>query len=459
MITSFAEGGPARVFAEQISTAGLGDHSYLIVVGEVAALVDPQRDGERFERLLDEHGARLTVVCETHIHNDYISGGWAIAQSHGADYCLPADSGATMPHRAMPDGAEHELGDWRLRALHTPGHTPHHASYVLVGPAGPVALFSGGSMLVGAVGRTDLVSLDLTESLTHLQYRSVNRLAGELPDPTSVQPTHGAGSFCVVGEVGEAGATVSTIELERRQNPALTAADEAAFVAQQLADPTLYPAYYEQMAPLNRAGAEPPPTAPVPRLDPEALAALASDVTVVDVRQPRDFAAGHLEGSINVPLSDDVATYVGWVLPWDAPLVLVATSEHDLAHVSLQLALIGIENVVGAVTDGLAAWSAARGELASYRVASFEDLADEHPADVLDVRDPVECSRFSIPGAVNIHVSQLAEREPEVATAPWVHCATGYRAAIAASILEGLDRCPVLVLDEIERYAASPARA
>ena len=447
--TSFTE-EPTRALAEQISTPGLGDHSYLVVVGDTAALIDPQRDIERFEERLAAHGARLSMVLETHIHNDYVSGGAALAHAHGAEYCLPAGTEATTEHRAMADGDACDLGaGWRLQAIRTPGHTPNHTSYVLHSPDGPVALFSGGSMLVGAVGRTDLLGPELAEPLARQQYQSVVRLATELPDPTSVQPTHGAGSFCVVGP---AGGTVSTIEIERDQNPALLAPDEDTFVEAQLANPTLFPAYYAHMAPLNRLGAEVPPVEPVPRLSAEALAALPPDTYIIDVRNSRAFAAEHIPGSLNVPLSDDVGTYVGWVVPWGAPMVVVTDGEHDLAHVRVQFARIGIDAVVGAVTDGLAAWRAADGALTSYRIVSFEELLVETPADILDVRDPVEHAERAVPGALNVHVSALEERAAELPTDPWVHCASGYRAAVAASMLERLGRRPVLVLDNFAHY-------
>ncbi|MFC2153287.1 hypothetical protein ACFLQ7_01480, partial [Actinomycetota bacterium] len=144
-------------FADQISTDSLGDHSYIVVVGSEAVAIDIQRDLERFDAVLDGIDARLVAVFETHIHNDYVSGGKRLADDHGAGYVLPANTGAPYDHTPLPDGESVPVGGWSMQAMHTPGHTFNHTSYVLVSPEGPVAIFSGGSLLVGAVGRSDLL--------------------------------------------------------------------------------------------------------------------------------------------------------------------------------------------------------------------------------------------------------------------------------------------------------------
>ncbi len=152
-----------RVLVEQISTPSLGDHSYLIVVDDSAAVIDPQIDIDRFRRAIERAGAKLRLVLETHVHNDYVSGGPGLAEAQGAEYILPADTGATVQHAPLADGEARPLGPWAIRAIHTPGHTPHHMSYALESPDGPVAVFTGGSMLVAAAGRTDLIGPDWTE--------------------------------------------------------------------------------------------------------------------------------------------------------------------------------------------------------------------------------------------------------------------------------------------------------
>ncbi|HJM75762.1 MAG TPA: MBL fold metallo-hydrolase, partial [Dehalococcoidia bacterium] len=321
----------AGVFARQISTFDLGDHSYVVVVGDRAAVIDPQRDVERFDDALSETGARLVAVFETHMHNDYVAGGRILADRHGATCYVLAGSEATFEHEAPSDGDRVAIGEWQLAAMLTPGHTPTHTSYCLLSPAGEaVAVFSGGSMLVDAIGRSDLLGPDLAGGLARQQFHSGHRLVGELPDAASGQPTHGAGSFCAITTTGDG--TRSTIERERLQNPVLTAADEDSFVQEQLAGATLFPAYYARMAPLNRAGPGPIVDAPLPRLSPDELAAVDDATWVVDVRISLLVGAGHFPGSTNVPASDDLDAYVGWIVPWGASIVLVTSDDAELAQ-------------------------------------------------------------------------------------------------------------------------------
>lgn len=432
----------ADAIVHQVSTPGLGDHSYVVTVGSTAIVIDPQRDIARFESLLD--GMTLVGVFETHVHNDYASGGPTLARSHHCGYVLPVGTGATVAHNAIAPGDTVEVGSMTLRAIATPGHTPHHLSYALYSGDESVAVFTGGSMLVGAVGRCDLISPDLTDELVRAQYRSVNQLAADLDDPSLVVPTHGAGSFCSASAVSD---TTSTIKLEKGRNPALTCPDEDTFAAVQLAGYQLYPSYYSEMGPLNAAGAPPMPSLDRPHLSPMQLAALGTPA-LIDVRPATTYAEGHLIGSINVPYSDEVATYVGWLVPIETPIVLIADDVEQCRDVTLQLGRIGFDNVAGFVPDGLAAWRDADLPLATSRVATFGDLFDEDPSTVLDVRDPVEFADGSLPGALNVHVGNLGERMADIPEGEvWVHCASGYRASAAVGLLERAGRSPVLVKD------------
>jgi glyoxylase-like metal-dependent hydrolase (beta-lactamase superfamily II) len=221
-----------------VETTSLGDRSYLAHDGEVAVVVDPQRDIDRMQAVAAGNGVRITHVLETHVHNDYVSGGLELARAAGATYVLPAGSGAAFDHTSVRDGDVLEIGAMRVRALHTPGHTHHHVSYALADAAGRVqAAFTGGSMLHGATGRTDLVGPDDTVELTHAQFRSVRRLAAELPADAAVLPTHGFGSFCSATPTsGES----STVGEQARVNPALTL-DEQDYVETLLAGLGAYP--------------------------------------------------------------------------------------------------------------------------------------------------------------------------------------------------------------------------
>ncbi|MCH7907134.1 MAG: MBL fold metallo-hydrolase [Chloroflexi bacterium] len=462
MIIEFP-GAPDRTYTVQIPTPSLGDYSYLVVSGDEAALVDPQLDIDRFERILADSGARLRWVFETHMHNDYVSGGKALAELHGAGYVLPAGCGATFDHSPISDGDSRPLGRCTLRAMHTPGHTPHHTSYVLELPArdgsnndpdgGAAAVFSGGSMLVGAVGRTDLLGPHLAEELAHAQYRSVNKMADLLPDPTAVEPTHGAGSFC--SATPAASESTSTIGVEKTRNPALTERDEDTFVAQQLAGYGMFPSYYAHMGPANRAGeALPDPVSP-PRLTPHEVTDAAGPATLVDLRDPLVFAAGHVPGSVNVPMSVDAGAYIGWALPWNSDLVLVSDRPENIKDVQVQLHRMGVRSVVGVVDDGLAAWRAEGRPVASYRVATFRELAEERPGSVVDARDPLEVGGSTLPGAVNIHFSRVMDEMERIGPGTvWVHCQSGYRASIAASLLARADREVVLIADDLSNRVA-----
>ncbi|MEK7253071.1 MAG: MBL fold metallo-hydrolase [Actinomycetota bacterium] len=433
------------VTVHQISTRSVGDHSYVILAGDTAAVIDPQRDIDRLTGLFGS--ASLNAVMETHVHNDYVSGGALLASGYGSRYLLPSGSGASVRHDAVVDGDRIDIADgWHLRALHTPGHTPHHTSYALVSGGGELVVFTGGSMLVGAVGRTDLVNPNLTDGLTRDQYRSVRRLAEILGDTVVVAPTHGAGSFCAAGPVG---GPTSTIAEERTRNPALVIDGIDEFVAAQRAGYGLIPAHYRHMAPINQAGATPVPTSP-PVRSPEYVASFAG--RVVDMRFTPSFAAGHIPGSISIPYSAEAAIYVAWVLPWRTPVILISDSPPITSAMCLDLARIGYDAVDGVVIDGLAAWRAAGHPEEQSRVASFAQLAKDSGVRVLDVRDPHEAT-FVIPGATRIHFSELGTADFDDADGPvWVHCSAGYRSVIAASILNARGIEAVAITDLLSAY-------
>jgi len=227
-----------------IETSSLGDRSYIVTGAGATVVVDPQRDIDRVLNLVAESGARISHVLETHVHNDYVSGGLALSRASGAEYVVPAGDELGYPARPVSDGDVVDAGTFTLRALHTPGHTEHHISYELIDGGGrTVGVFSGGSMLFDSTGRTDLVGPEHTRSLTVAQYRSVRRLADELPDDAALFPTHGFGSFCAASSAGREN---SAIGEQCSANPALTQ-DEQDFVDDLLANLSEFPAYYAQM--------------------------------------------------------------------------------------------------------------------------------------------------------------------------------------------------------------------
>lgn len=431
-----------------IETPSLGDRSYLLISGTAAAAIDPQRDVGRFEAVLRERDVRLTHVFETHVHNDYVTGGLELARRAGAEYVLAWAEQVAYEHTGAGDGDEFAVGAVVVRALHTPGHTPTHLSYVVIENGRPVAVFTGGSLLYGTVGRTDLVGSDHTVALTRAQFSSARRLAGELPGEVGVLPTHGFGSFCSAQSTS--GVTSSTIAEERLTNLALTLDDEDAFVERLLSGLTAYPRYYAHMAPINRGG-----PAAIDLTPPEPVGAVEirrrvhAGEWVVDLRSRQAFASAHLAGTLNFEAGNSFATYLGWTVRWGMPITLVGDTQEQVAEAQLQLARIGIDRPAGAAAGGLAAWGAG-GEIRTYRRATFAELAGAGDnVGVLDVRRPDEWAESRIDGAVHVPLYELEARLAEVPDGEvWVHCATGYRAAIAASLLDRAGRKVVAIDDD-----------
>jgi glyoxylase-like metal-dependent hydrolase (beta-lactamase superfamily II)/rhodanese-related sulfurtransferase len=426
-------------------TPGLGDNSYLLASGDEAVVVDPQRDAWRFLAAAEARKLRVRYVLETHVHNDYVSGALEIRAAAAAEIAAPARGKYEFSHRAMAEGEEVRIGALRLVAWETPGHTPEHIAWLVYeeGRADPVAVFGGGSLIVGSAGRTDLLGPDVTDGLTRAQFRTLKRLAA-LPPAVQLLPTHGAGSFCTAS-VGSMDRT-STIGDEIRTNSALAARDEDSFVRQQLSGLRAYPAYYAHMAPINRAG--PAVLGRLPRvgtLAPELVARrMEAGTWVIDARERGAFAAAHLPGALNVELDSSFGTYVGWVTPFNSPLILVLPEPtgEALVEAVTQLVRIGYERVEGVLDGGLQAWQSGGRPTRSYPTAGVDDLCHAYlegrPIQVLDVRQSVEWETGRVPGSRHIHLGELPARLAEIPRQAevWTACASGHRAAIAASLLD-----------------------
>jgi hydroxyacylglutathione hydrolase len=439
-----------------VQTPALGDRSYLIHGGAEAVVVDPQRDMARILAIAEDRGVRITHVLETHIHNDYVTGGLALARQTGAAYVVAASEEVSFERIAVRDKDQIVAGSLMVTAMHTPGHTPGHLSYVLGETGGgPVAVFTGGSMLYGAVGRTDLIGPEQTERLTRAQYRSVRRLAAELPDEVAVYPTHGFGSFCSATPTS---GTSSTIGNERQVNVALRSG-EAAFVEELIAGLSAYPRYYAHMGPMNRRGPEACDPEPPGHADPAELRRrIDAGEWIVDLRERRAFARAHVAGTISVELGDSFSTYLGWTIPWGTPLTVIGDTPKQVAEAQLQLTRIGIDQLAAAAT-GPAGALAPDGNISSYRVTDFGGLVGEWDRPglvVLDVRRPDEWRAGHLARAVHIPFWEIESRAAEVpAGEVWVHCASGFRASIGASILDRAGRRVVYIDDDWENAVRS----
>ncbi|TMU88885.1 MBL fold metallo-hydrolase [Streptomyces sp. DASNCL29] len=440
-------------FVDTLEFEGLGNRSYLAGGPKAAVVVDPPRDVDQLIATAARRGVRIAYVAETHVHNDYVSGGLELARLTGARYLVPADAHVSFPRTPVTDGDTSEVDEHLvLRAIATPGHTPHHTSYALEEDGRAVAVFTGGSLLIGTVGRPDLVDPRLTEHLARAQHTSAHRLAATLDDEVPVLPTHGFGSFC---SASQAEGDATTIGEERTSNDAFTL-DVDTFVKRVLAGLEDVPAYYTHMGPANAAGPAPVDLTPPEPADAAQIAErLAAGEWVVDLRGRVAFADGHVAGSFNFEGTGKPATYLAWLIPWGKPVTLLADTPAQIADAQRELTRVGIDRPAAAATGDPATWVRAGERLASFPRARFADLADvsERGEDVvvLDVRRDSERANGFVEGSVHIPLHELHGRVGEVPDGTvWVHCAGGMRAAIAASLLDATGRRVVAIDDGFE---------
>jgi glyoxylase-like metal-dependent hydrolase (beta-lactamase superfamily II) len=427
-----------------IRTSGLGDATYLVAHQGIGVVVDPQRDIARFESAATDGGVEVRFVLETHLHNDYVSGGRDLAKRTGAELVIPAAGAVAYDHRPAFHLEDLDGGPLTVRPIHTPGHTPEHMSYLILIDGEPIAVFSGGSLLVGSAGRPDLLGFERAEQLARLQYISVNRLA-ELPDDVGLYPTHGEGSFCTATGAGK---STSTIGAEKLDNPVLHYPDADAFVKGQLGGLQPYPDYYAYMGPINLMGPTPLPHTTVPEL---GAGEVPPDAAIVDMRPRAAFAAGHIPGSLGIEFDDQVGVWAGWLLPFDQPVVLVADRGQDVVEAVAQFGRIGFDHVAGVLYD-VAGWSESNGPLDSYRQETAQELsariaAGETPQ-IVDVRAPNEWEASRIEGSQWRYVPDIREGMPAgLDPEQEVHliCRTGNRATIAASLVIEAGFTPIVV--------------
>ena len=446
-----------------IDSRGLGDRSYVVHDGVSALVVDPQRDIDRVEQVLAEHGVTVTHVAETHIHNDYVTGGLELARKHGATYVVPGD--VELDYLAEPfvlavkDGDTFAVGEFEVTAIHTPGHTPHHISYSAQKDGHPGAVFTGGSMLFGSVGRPDLVAPDLTEKQAHDQWRSVQRLASDLPEETGVFPTHGFGSFCSATQA--AGGYESTVQKEKLGNPALTQSEDE-FVKVLLDGLDVFPAYYAHMGPANAAGPADVDLAFPKPADPEALrAAIAAGEWIVDLRSREVFSQGHIPGSVNFDLDGAFINYLAWMMPWGTPVTLVGATTEQVEAAMRELARVGIQTPRRQAVGDVANWIPEGEAPATMRRVDFAALKKEWEANseamVIDTRQIKEWEAGHVEGAVFIPFYEIMDRLNDIPRNQdvYVYCGSGYRASAVASMLANLGYDRVVHVDDMFSNAAA----
>jgi len=425
-----------------LETPGLGDRSYVVHDGEHALVVDPPRDIDRIEHLVAEHGLTVTHVAETHIHNDYVTGGFELARRHGAVYLVPGDVDLAYLGQAnvvaVHDGDTVAVGSFEVAVLHTPGHTPHHVSFAVSRDGHPGSVFTGGSLLYGTVGRPDLVAPDLTVKQAHDQWHSARKLVDTLPDETAIYPTHGFGSFC--SSIQTAGVQTNIGE-EKGINPALTQA-ERDFVDVLLAGLDVFPAYYAHMGPANAAGpADVDLSLPAPAEPDELRRRIDAGEWVVDLRSRELFAAGHVAGALNFDLDGAFINYLAWMIPWGTPVTLLGATTEQVAAAQRELVRVGIDRPAAQAVGGPVFWLEDGEPTASIRRVTFEQLRSElveQPSAILvDTRQVLEWEAGHVEGALFMPFYDVLDRMLEVPrdVPVYVYCGSGYRASAVASLL------------------------
>jgi glyoxylase-like metal-dependent hydrolase (beta-lactamase superfamily II)/rhodanese-related sulfurtransferase len=439
---------------------GLGNSSYLVDLGDGGALVvDPERDPRPYLGELERRRLRARFVVETHLHADFVSGARELVAS-GAELLAPSGSALTHPHRPLNDGDEIAIGGLSLQVIATPGHTPEHLSYLLADGQEQIGLFSGGTLMSGGVARTDLLSSEQTEPLARAAYKSIRERLLTLPDDLVVYPTHGAGSFCSVG--GEGSERTTTIGAEKRTNPLLVGdPDEQTFVDRLVAGYGSFPPYFLELREVNRQGptVRGTPLPDLPQLSVSQLdTAISNGAELVDVRDVRTFAQGHIPRSLSNPWRSQFATWLAWLVARETPIVFVADSSVDRQDLTWAALTVGFERIVGELGGGVAAWAAAGRQVSTIPVV---DSPDHHEQAILDVRQESEHNAGHVPGAIHIELGQLAEVADQVPMGEvLVHCGHGERAMTAASILTraGHDNVTVFAgaLQELGPLTAEP---
>jgi glyoxylase-like metal-dependent hydrolase (beta-lactamase superfamily II)/rhodanese-related sulfurtransferase len=431
---------------EQYYLNCLSHASYLIgdETSGRAVVVDPQRDVSAYVDDAERHGLAIERVVETHVHADFVSGHLELAARTGATICYGEAARMEIPITRLRDGERLSLGDIELEVRATPGHTPESISIVVRehhGDAVPYGVLTGDTMFIGDVGRPDLLASEglSPDEMARQLYRSLHRRLLTLPDETRVYPAHGAGSACGKKLSSE---TSSTIGDQRRQNYALQPMSEEDFVALVTEGQPVRPAYFSYDARQNREGHSllSENELPQPLTLDAVLDLQRAGAVILDTRSPADFAAGHLRGALNVGLQGRFAEYAGDVIRPEQTIVLACDQGTEL-EAKVRLGRIGFDAVAGQVHEAIrvllenpslveVSSRLNASELAA-RLQEVPDLV------VVDVRNAGELGRGVIPGFVHIPLAALMDRldelEPDLPTV--VHCASGYRSSIAASLL------------------------
>jgi hydroxyacylglutathione hydrolase len=409
---------------QQFYLACLAHASYLIADNGEGVVVDPQRDVDQYVEAAQRLGVTIKYVIETHLHADFVSGHRELAARSGAEIVFGTRAGAAFPHRAVRDGQVLRVGNVELHAIETPGHTPESISWLIVEEGRPSKLLTGDTLFIGDVGRPDLAGSRgyTSEEMASMMYDSLRTKILTLPDDVEVWPAHGAGSSCGRNISSE---TSSTIGSQRRTNWALQPMSREEFIETLTSGLAAPPRYFPRDAELNRQGPR-----PLADLSAQSLTAgsLDPNALILDVRDASAFGVRHIAGAVNIGLDGNFASWCGTLLPFDAPIAIVADDEASAAQAVMRLARVGIENIAGCITslDGFTTTT-----LPQLTTRDLDDIA------VLDVRRSAEFWEGHVTDAQNVPLDELPERLNEIDRHQplAVICAGGYRSSIACSLL------------------------
>ena len=429
---------------KQFEVPGLAQYSYMISSGGKAAVIDAMRDTERYVEYAAQHDLTIVQVLETHIHADFAAGSLPLATATGAELSLSSyDEGERyvydMPRRALADGESIRIGNVRLQAVHTPGHTPEHLSFLAYdeeqSASEPVALFSGDFLFVGSLGRPDLLGEEAKTALANELYVSLHQRIASLPDGVQLFPGHGAGSLCGSGMSDRA---ESTLGYERRTDRFFQLGRED-FITSILSSVPPMPSYYPRMKALNAAGAADVSTLPGDHAltaDAVRTLSLLPDVTILDLRRPEAFASAHVPGAINIGAGPNLSMWAGWLIDPGHRIVLVSDTGDDEPS-RRALVRVGLDHIAGYLAKGFTAWAQAGMELSTISLLSVHDVAASPSTLVLDVRGHSEWEEGHISRAQHVMLGDLPQHLAALPDVPVVTvCGSGYRASIAASLIQ-----------------------
>lgn len=431
----------------RVEVPGLAHYSYIVSSNGKAVVIDPKRDFDSYVKYADARDLTITHILETHIHADYASGALALGEASGAELWLSGhdegeDFSYSFPHHEFRDGQELSVGDLRFVALHTPGHTPEHLSFVLYDTKRaaevPIALFSGDFLLVGSVGRPDLLGEGAKQRLARELFRSVRERIAHLPDGIEVFPAHGSGSLCGAGMSEK---KQSTLGYERAANPFLNEPNEGHFVKKILGSVPPFPDYYRRMKQVNSEG--PSLLSQIPgqcqfKAEDFKAAVHKAGGEILDLRRPEAFGGAHIPGAFNIGSGQNLSMWAAWILSYDHPIFMVGDDSTDYEEAGRALIRVGLDQIGGYLQGGMKSWIEAGLELAHIPQISVEELnAKKTRVHILDVRSDGEWKSGHIEGAEHIMAGELQKHLPPISREKEIDviCGSGYRSSIASSIL------------------------